>query len=154
MKLSEYLDPELVVVGVRPADIGGILSQLVEPLVRNGTLESVDRVLDALLARERVLSTGIGQGVAVPHAISEAIPAPCLIVGLASDGVDFHAMDDAPVEVFFVLLSPPDRAGQHIRLLARIARLARHPDFVGALRRSRSGPEVVDHIRAYEREHV
>lgn len=154
MKLSEYVDPALVVVDVRPAEIGGVLAQLIEPLVGDGTLDSVDRVLEALLARERVLSTGIGQGIAVPHAISEAIPSPRLIVGLAPDGVDFQAMDGAPVEVFFVLLSPPDRAGHHIRLLARIARLARHPDFVSALRSCRSGADVVDHIRAYEREHV
>lgn len=154
MKLSEYVDPGLVVLDVRAGEIGDILGQLVEPLARDGTLESADRVLEALLARERVLSTGIGQGIAVPHAISEAIPSARLIVGLAPEGVDFRAMDAAPVNVFFVLLSPPDRAGHHIRLLARIARLARHPDFVDALRGCRDGSEVVEHIRAYEREHV
>jgi nitrogen PTS system EIIA component len=154
MKLSEYVEPELVVLDVRPGEVRGILAQLVEPLVRDGTLPSADGVLEALLARERVLSTGIGQGIAVPHAISEAIPAPRLIVGLAPDGVDFRAMDEAPVNVFFLLLSPPDRAGHHIRLLARVARLARHADFVEALRSCHDGSEVIEHIRTYEREHV
>ncbi|MEJ2548609.1 MAG: PTS sugar transporter subunit IIA, partial [Gemmatimonadota bacterium] len=154
VKLTEYLDPGLVVIGIEPGDVSDILSQLIGPLVTDGTLDGSERVLEALLAREQVLSTGIGSGIAVPHAISEAIGSPQLIIGLSPDGVDFRAMDDAPVNVFFVLLSPPDRAGHHIRLLARIARLARHPEFVDALRRCETGEQVVNHIHAYESEHV
>ncbi len=154
MKLTEYLEADLVVFDVQPGEVADILSQLVQPLVRDGTLASVERVLDALLAREKVLSTGIGQGIAVPHAISEVIQSPRLIVGLAPEGVDYDSMDDAPVNVFFVLLSPPDRAGHHIRLLARIARLARHPEFVDALRTCETGEEVVSHVHEYEQEHV
>ncbi len=154
MKLSEYLDSRLVVFDVHPGEISEILSQLIQPLVSDGTLTAPERVLEALLAREKVLSTGIGQGIAVPHAICEVIPSPQLIIGLAPEGVEYHSMDEAPVNVFFVLLSPPDRAGHHIRLLARIARLARHPEFVDALRSCGSGDEVLRHIQEYEREHV
>lgn len=154
MKLTEYLNPGLVVFDIRPGEVAEILSQLIEPLVADGTLNGSDRVLDALLAREKVLSTGIGSGIAVPHAICEAMGTPQLIVGLAPGGVDFHAMDDAPVNVFFVLLSPPDRAGHHIRLLARIARLARHPEFLDALRDCTTGDEVLSRIHEYESEHV
>jgi len=154
VKLTEYLEAGLVVFNVQPGEVADILSQLIDPLVRDGTLSSSERVLEALLAREKVLSTGIGQGIAVPHAISEVIHSPQLIVGLAPQGVDYHSMDDAPVNVFFVLLSPPDRAGHHIRLLARIARLARHPEFVDALRNCETGEEVVSHIHEYEQEHV
>jgi mannitol/fructose-specific phosphotransferase system IIA component (Ntr-type) len=154
VKLTEYLEAELVVFDIQPGEVADILSQLIDPLVRDGTLGSSERVLEALLAREKVLSTGIGQGIAVPHAISEVIQSPQLIVGLAPHGVDYHSMDDAPVNVFFVLLSPPDRAGHHIRLLARIARLARHPEFVDALRLCETGEQVVSHIHEYEQEHV
>ncbi len=154
MKLTEYLEAGLVVFDVQPGEIAEILSQLIEPLVRDGTLDGSERVLEALLAREKVLSTGIGQGIAVPHAICEVIRSPQLIVGLAPDGVDYQSMDDEPVNVFFVLLSPPDRAGHHIRLLARIARLARHPEFVDALRSCETGEQVVNHIQEYEQEHV
>ncbi len=153
MKLSEFVDPGLVVTGVRDGEVDQVLAQLVEPLVGAGILEAPERVLEALLARERVLSTGIGQGTAVPHAISEVVDAPRLIVGLSPEGVDFRAMDGAPVHVFFVLLSPPDGASHHIKLLARIARLARHPEFVETLRGCSSGAEVVAHIAAYEQDH-
>ena len=154
MKLTEYLDPGLVVFDVGPGEISEVLAQLVEPLVADGTLSSRERVLEALLAREQVLSTGIGSGIAVPHAISEVIGSPHLIIGLSPNGVDFRAMDDEPVHLFFVLLSPPDRAGHHIRLLARIARLARHPEFLDGLRDCRTGEEVLERIHAYESEHV
>jgi len=154
VKLTEYLEARLVVFDVQPGAVAEILSQLIEPLVRDGTLDGSERVLEALLAREKVLSTGIGQGIAVPHAISEVIRSPQLIVGLAPGGVDYQSMDGEPVNVFFVLLSPPDRAGHHIRLLARIARLARHPEFVDALRSCKSGEQVVSHIQEYEQEHV
>jgi len=154
VKLTEYLNPRLVVFDITPGAVSEILAQLIAPLVEDEGLSGADRVLEALLAREQVLSTGIGSGIAVPHAISEAIASPHLIVGLSQTGVDFRAMDDAPVHVFFVLLSPPDRAGHHIRLLARIARLARHPEFLDGLRECRTGEEVLSQIHEYESEHV
>jgi mannitol/fructose-specific phosphotransferase system IIA component (Ntr-type) len=154
MKLSDYVEPDMVVTDIRPGDVRQILVQLVGPLVSESPEAVRGQMVDALLAREKVLSTGIGNGVAVPHAICDSIDRPRLIVGIAPDGVDFRAMDDAPVKLFFVLLSPPDRAGHHIRLLARIARMARHPEFVDALRDSADGPAVVTHIEQYEREHL
>jgi mannitol/fructose-specific phosphotransferase system IIA component (Ntr-type) len=154
VKLSEYLDPGLVVLDISPGEVSEVLSQLIEPLVADGILSGRERVLEALLAREQVLSTGIGSGIAVPHAISEAIGSPRLIIGLSPTGVDFRAMDDEPVHLFFLLLSPPDRAGHHIRLLARIARLARHPEFLDGLRECRTGEEVIERIHEYESEHV
>lgn len=154
MKLSEFVDPALVISGITGGDAEEVLRQLLEPLVAGGIVERTDRVLDVLLAREKVLSTGIGHGIAVPHAVTDVLNKPLLVVGLAPDGVDFRSMDEGPVHVFFVLLSPTDQAGHHIRLLARIARLARHPEFVEALRTSADGDQVVRRIREYERAHV
>ncbi|MDT8435162.1 MAG: PTS sugar transporter subunit IIA [Gemmatimonadota bacterium] len=154
MKLSEFVEPDLIVTDVEAGDVEDVLRQLLVPLAERGGAQDPDRVLKALLAREKVLSTGIGQGIAVPHAVCDAVVDPSLIVGLSPGGVDFHSMDEAPVHVFFVLLSPPDRAGHHIRLLARIARLSRHPEFVTSLRASAGADEVVARIRDYERDHV
>jgi mannitol/fructose-specific phosphotransferase system IIA component (Ntr-type) len=156
MKLSEYVEPNLVVTELEPGDVRDILLQLVTPLVEDATLTSTGPILEALIARERVLSTGIGQGIAVPHAISESVPSTRLIIGVSSSGVDYNAIYVSPVYVFFVLISPVERLAKsnHIKLLARIARLARHPAFVDMLKECSVPQEVVGSIEEYEREHV
>jgi PTS system nitrogen regulatory IIA component len=154
MKLSEYADPRLVVTQIDQGGIGDILKQLVAPLEPAGIVGSPDQVIDALVAREAVMSTGLGSGIAVPHAISSALASPCLVIGICESGVEFKALDDRPVNVFFVLLSPPNHAGHHIRMLARIARLAKNPEFVDALRTSSDPQDIVSHIARYEAEHI
>jgi mannitol/fructose-specific phosphotransferase system IIA component (Ntr-type) len=154
MKLSDYADPGLVVTHIEQGDVTDILAQLAAPLVPAGFVATADQVVSSLTAREAVLSTGIGAGIAVPHAICAGLAGPCLIIGISPSGVEFQAIDGQPVNVFFVLLSPPDHAGHHIRMLARIARLARHPEFVDALRTSSDPQVVVSHIERYEAEHI
>ena len=134
MTLTEYLTEDRIVIDVRNEDVRGILGQLLAPAIRSGSLEHPEVALAALLAREKVLSTGIGHGIAIPHAISSSIPEPQVLVGICAGGADYESMDGEPVHVFFVLLSPPDRASHHTRLLARIARLGRDPAFVESLR--------------------
>jgi mannitol/fructose-specific phosphotransferase system IIA component (Ntr-type) len=154
MKLSDYLAKEKIVPNVRKGDVRQILTQLLEPLLRDGTLSDPEPMLEALLAREKVLSTGIGHGIAIPHAISSSAGPPQVILGISPEGVDYRSMDGEPVYVFFVLVSPPDRASHHTRLLARIARLGRDPDFVTGLR-ERADPEAaISHILEYERTHA
>lgn len=153
MKLSDFLSTDRVVMDVGAGDVSAILSQLLKPLLGDGTLSGPDAMLSALLAREKVLSTGIGHGIAVPHAISSAVPRPLVILGLSSAGVDYDSMDGEPVHVFFVLLSPPDDAGHHTQLLARIARLGRDQEFVTALSRQREAAAALACVEEYERSH-
>lgn len=150
MTLTEYLAEDRVVTEVRDDDVRGILKQLLVP-VADATTETV---LAALLAREKVLSTGIGHGIAIPHAISSSIREPQVLLGISPEGADYQSMDGEPVYVFFVLLSPPDRASHHTRLLARIARLGRDPDFVKGLRSCNDSAEAIEYIASYERTHA
>jgi len=154
MTLTEYLAEDRVVTDIRNDDVRGILGQILTPLVSRGSLAAQEPVLAALLAREKILSTGIGHGIAIPHAISASIPEPQVIVGVSPEGADYDSMDGEPVHVFFVLLSPPDRAGHHTRLLARIARLGRDPAFVEGLRSCDDGRTVIEAIAEYERMHA
>ena len=86
MTLTEYLAADRIVTDVRDDDVRGILKQLLDPVVRSGWLASADVVLAALLAREKVLSTGIGHGIAIPHAISSSIPEPQVLIGICPSG--------------------------------------------------------------------
>ena len=153
MTLTELLSDDLVVTGVRDDDVEAVLAQLTAPLVESGNVVGTEAILAALLAREKVLSTGVGHGIAIPHAISEAVSSPMVLLGISPGGVDYRSMDGAPVHVFFVLLSPPDRASHHTRLLARIARLARDPSFVEGLRTAADAHAAIDFIARYERTH-
>lgn len=154
MTLTEYLAEDRIVTDVQDDDIRGILKQLVAPVADRGPAGTTERVLAALLAREKVLSTGIGHGIAIPHAISSSIAEPQVLLGICPDGADYRSVDGEPVHVFFVLLSPPDRASHHTRLLARIARLGRDPDFLTGLRRCTDPTSAIEHIAQYERTHA
>ena len=150
MTLTEYLAEDRVVTDVQDDDVRGILKQLLAPV----TGATTQTVLAALLAREKVLSTGIGHGIAIPHAISSSIREPQVLLGISAEGADYQSMDGEPVHVFFVLLSPPDRASHHTRLLARIARLGRDPAFVEGLRSVSNPAEAIEYIASYERTHA
>ena len=154
MTLTEYLAEDRIVTNVRDDDVRGILEQILTPVASSGSLASTKVVLAALLAREKVLSTGIGHGIAIPHAISSSIAEPQVLVGICPKGADYEAMDEQPVHVFFVLLSPPDRASHHTRLLARIARLGRDPAFVEGLRSCDDPADALEHIARYESTHA
>ena len=154
MKLSDYLSTHRVVTDVAGGDVPAILRQLLEPLLRDGSVPEPDDMLSALLAREKILSTGIGNGIAVPHAISATVSRPLVILGLSAEGVDFESMDGEPVHVFFVLLSPPDDAGHHTQLLARIARLGRDSEFIAALSGQRRPDAALACVEEYERTHA
>jgi len=150
MTLTEYLAEDRVVTDVQDDDVRGILKQLLAPFAGATT----ELVLAALLAREKVLSTGIGHGIAIPHAISSSIREPQVLLGISPEGADYQSMDGEPVHAFFVLLSPPDRASHHTRLLARIARLGRDPAFVEGLRCSGDPAAAIEYIASYERTHA
>lgn len=152
MKLSDYLTPERVVPRVQDGEVRDVLAQLLAPLLREGSVRDRDSVMASLVAREKVLSTGIGRGIAVPHALTAVIDEPGVVLGIAPEGVDFASVDGEPVFVFFLLLATPDRAVHHTRLLARIARLGREPDFVQRLTHCGDVQQALQIVRELERE--
>ena len=154
MKLVDYLDSRFAVPDVRPDSVRRVLRQLVAPLAGHGAVEDVDGLMDALLERESLQSTGIGSGVAVPHAICDELAEPRIVLGRCAEGVDFRSLDQRPVHLFFLLLSPSTETGVHIKLLARIARLVRHPELLEEVRESTDAAAMIGAIQAYEREHV
>lgn len=154
MKLGDYLSAGQVVTDLEPGDVESVLRQLVDPLVRAGRVRDREAVIRALLERETLQSTGIGSGVAVPHAICDELEAPKLVLGLCPEGADFHSLDERPVHLFLMLLSPPDETRIHIKLLARVARLVRHSELVEELLEAGDPEDVVETVRDHERRHV
>jgi mannitol/fructose-specific phosphotransferase system IIA component (Ntr-type) len=129
VRLLDYIDPACVGVGLPSEDKDGALRTLVGLVVGHGLAQDSERLLVALKQREEVVSTGIGNNVAIPHADLPEIEIPRLALGIFPDGVDFDAVDAEPVHIVFLLLGTPRTPGLHMRILARIARLSKDAEF-------------------------
>lgn len=156
MRLSDYLEPELVLLDLRTTGVEDTLHACVERLVEVGRLKAADQVERALLDRETTHTTALGNGVALPHATISEVERPLILVAVSPDGVAFGPADQEspPERLFFMLLSPANQAGTHIKLLARIVRLVRIPDFVESVVGATDGNALIDRIERVDAEHV
>ena len=124
MLLTELLTPDRVVVPLAARDKAGVIAELTRHLVARSGGEYAE-VLEAIEERENVLSTGIGFGVAIPHARSSAVRELSVVCGLSPVPVPYDSIDGDPVRLFFLIVGPEAAAGQHVKILSRIARLVR-----------------------------
>jgi PTS system nitrogen regulatory IIA component len=122
--LTELLSPEQVVIPLTARDKAGIIAELTHHLVDHSG-GAFSEVLGAVGEREAVLSTGIGFGVAIPHARSAAVRELSVVCGVSRVPVPYDSIDGEPVRLFFLIVGPENSAGQHVKLLSRIARLVR-----------------------------
>jgi PTS system nitrogen regulatory IIA component len=146
MKLSDFVVSESVIVDLQATGKEGAIREIVRGLnqagkLAEGDLESVSR---AILGREELGSTGIGQGVAVPHTRHPTVDRLIGTVALSRQGVDFAALDGEPVNIFFLLISPPNQPGDHLRALENISRHLKDERFVSFLRQAKTRHDVVE----------
>ena len=116
-------------------------------------LKDRDKVLQAVLEREKIMSTGIGDGIAIPHGKSDAVTELSAALGIHKRGVDFDALDGEPTFVFFLLVSPANVSGPHIKALARISRMLKNDNFKKKLIEAGSSEEILGIIEAEEQSH-
>lgn len=154
MDLADYIDVHHVTLDLEPGPVREVLEQVVAPLVEVDEVDDPDGLVDRLVRRENLQSTGIGSGMAVPHCLCEELPGPRVLVGVCPEGTDYHALDDRPVQLFFLLLSPRSDVRRHVRLLARIARLTRRPGLLERIRSADDPADVVRALRAEEKERL
>lgn len=128
MKISELLNPQAIVVDLKATGKDAALSELTDALLAVAPALRRDEVLQVLQERERLGSTGIGDGVAIPHGKLKGMPELMLAFGRSSSGVDFESMDGQPAHLFFLLLAPEESVGVHLKALARISKLLKDVD--------------------------
>ncbi len=136
MQLADLIGPDSVVASLKVKNKKQLLQEL---SVRAARLTGLEErlIFDTLLQRERLGSTGLGQGVAIPHAKFSALRQIVGVVARLSEPVDFDAVDGEPVDVVFLLLAPEDAGADHLKALARISRLLREGQSVDKLRASK-----------------
>lgn len=125
-RVSDMLSAERIALGLKSVDKDAVLAELVALAANSlGPEAERDAMLAAVLERESVLSTGIGDGVALPHAKYDRLERPIMAAGVSRIPISFGSLDGKPVRLFFLLLSPESAGGEHVRALSRISRLLR-----------------------------
>jgi PTS system nitrogen regulatory IIA component len=133
MKFSELINKNYIIPEFKGSTKKQVLEELVEALASNkGEIGKVE-LLNALLEREKLGSTGIGDGVAIPHGKLNGLDNIILLFGKSGQGVDFDAIDRKPVCLVFLLVAPADSAGLHLKALARLSRMLREKEFKNSL---------------------
>ena len=147
MALMALLDESAVKVPLKATNKAGIIEELVDLLSATGKVDDRDALLRAVFERESQGSTGLENGIAVPHGKTDAVKDICLAVGVAPEGIDFDSADGKPSKLFFLLAGTKGKAGPHIAALSEIARLAHSASLIGALVRAKDSAELLDLLR-------
>jgi len=143
MALIDLITPEVVKIPLESATKEETVRELIQILVDAGRIDEGGEVYQAIMAREAQGSTGLENGIAIPHAKTPAVATLTVALGVSPEGIDFEAMDGRPSRLFFLILAAPDQSGPHIEALAEIARLTRSSSFTRMLIGARSAEEVV-----------
>ncbi len=148
VELSELLAPERVVL-LEAEDKKTLLEQLAQVLSRSAPGLDCQELMDVLLAREGIMSTGIGLGIAVPHARLKSVESPVLAVGVSRKGVAYDSLDDKPVHIVVMIVVPVESQKQYLRILARVTLLLKNAKLRGRLLEARDAEEIHQILSEY-----
>ncbi len=144
MKFADFVSPKAIKASLEADDKEGVIREMATALMQAGTIAEAEfeSIIKAILKREELGSTGIGRGVAVPHTKHPSVEQLVGTVGVSHEGVDFNSLDGERVQLFFLLISPPDRPGDHLRALENISRQLRDDTFCRFLKQSSTPADI------------
>ena len=144
MKFADFVCAKSIQAQIAAETKEEAILELVGALVDSGSVKSDEKesIVKAIMKREELGSTGIGRGIAVPHTKHPSVDRLVATVGVSVSGVEFNSLDDAKVQIFFLLVSPPDRPGDHLRALENVARQLRDNMFCRFLKQSTTPEEI------------
>ena len=150
MKISEILSKQAIKIGITATTKEEALKELVDILTQVEDIGDSRSIVKALIERENLGSTGIGQGIAIPHGKTDKVKRLVAVLGISKPGVNFDALDGEPVYIFFLLVAPKATAGPHLKALAQISRLLRDSYFCELIRKCRTAEEVFNLVKNEE----
>ncbi|PKK84772.1 MAG: PTS mannose transporter subunit IIAB [candidate division Zixibacteria bacterium HGW-Zixibacteria-1] len=121
MKLSKFCSEDLITFNLKSGDKESVLDELVELASKSKLVKSSEELLKDVMDREELVTTGVGYGVAFPHAKTKATKGIVIAFGRSEKGIDFDAMDHKPVNLFFLIAAPEDAIGAHLNVMARLS---------------------------------
>lgn len=149
-KISELLPRSAIVLSLQSTEKFEVINELLRPLVAAGAITEEREFVSAIARRENMESTGIGMGVAIPHARTKAVPSIVLAFGRSDPGVDFNSLDGKPSHLIFLIAAPEEKKTEYIMTLARLSKLLRKDEVRVGLNKAGTPEEVVRVIQQHE----
>jgi PTS system fructose-specific IIA component/PTS system nitrogen regulatory IIA component len=155
MKFSDFIAPKAIQAVLSSTSKETVVGELVDALVASGNIKASDRedIIRAIMKREELGSTGIGRGIAVPHTKHAGVDRLVGTVGVSTDGIEFDSLDGQKAQLFFLLVSPPDRPGDHLRALENISRQLRDDTFCRFLKQSKTKEDILQLLEEADNNH-
>jgi len=144
MSILDLISEDCIKVPLESRKKNDVLREMINLLKSAGKIDDENIVYQAVRTREDEGSTGLGEGIAIPHAKIEGIPSLTMAIGISPEGVDFESLDGQDSKVFFMILAPADQAGAHIQALSEVSRLTRSAAFMRTLIHSQNPAEVLE----------
>ena len=151
MKILEILKQDAIIADLKSLNKKGVLEELIVPVAAIAGIDQ-EKLVRVLLERERLGSTGIGNGIGIPHGKLKELEELVIGFGLSRKGVDFESIDGQPTHIFFVLMTPENSTGLHLKLLARISRILKDDSFRARLLTAADSNEIYEIIKAEDEE--
>ncbi|MCE9546184.1 MAG: PTS sugar transporter subunit IIA [Planctomycetia bacterium] len=144
MKFADFVSRGAICADLAAGSKEDVIRELTASLVRSGAIaeDDLESIVKAIMKREELGSTGIGRGVAVPHTKHPSVDRLVGTVGVSNEGLDFNSLDGEKVQLFFLLISPPDRPGDHLRALENISRQLRDDTFCRFLKQAKTAEDI------------
>jgi PTS system nitrogen regulatory IIA component len=152
VRITDFLVPDAVLVDLQAKNKKDVLAELLQPLAKAGKIADAKKMVDVLLEREELGSTGIGGRIAIPHGKAAQVKELAASLGVSKEGIAFDALDGEPVNLFIALVAPEGSAGLHLKALARISSLLKDKAFKKALLAAPTREEVLRLIETEEKE--
>ena len=144
MKVSELLNPGVIIADLKGNKKEDVINELIDLLKSDSRVQDIEKVRAAVLDREKIMSTGVGKGFAIPHGKTNSISDIVAAFGKANNPVDYDALDNQPVHLIFLLVGKDNLVSKHIKLLSRISRMMNKDDFRNRLMEASTVEEILD----------
>jgi fructose-specific phosphotransferase system IIA component len=150
MKISDILDESVVRVKLKGKSKDEIINEMIAIVNHSSRITDIEKVREAIFEREKIMSTGVGNGFAIPHGKSDAVLDIVAAFAITEEPIDYESLDEQPVHLIFLLIGKDSMVGPHIKLLSRISRLMNKEDFRRKLLDAKTPKEVIDIFKSEE----
>ncbi|MGM0379854.1 MAG: PTS sugar transporter subunit IIA [Bacillota bacterium] len=144
MKIIDLLSERTIKLNLKSENKENVIKELVELINKSNRLIDKNKVLDAVFEREEKFSTGIGMGVAIPHAKSSSVKKPTIAFGKSKSGIDFESSDDEPAYLFFLIAVPENSSDEHLKILSKLSRRLMHKELRNSLKSAKTSAEIIE----------
>lgn len=149
--VSDYIKKDTIELNLKSKNKNSVIKEMYENLKKTGLVLNEEQALKDLYAREEMGTTGIGRGVALPHAKTDAVSELVLTIGICKDGIEYSSIDDSKVTILFMFLCPQENTQEYLKVLARISRFIRNDEFRESLLNAKTSEEIIEIIKKEEK---